>query len=71
MRDQSGKCILQRVSQSMGAPSVMYCAGRERKRERGRETMQPVWVCSRACACVLARAQGTEAWHGWHAPSRA
>lgn len=36
MRDQSGKCILQRVSQSIGTPSVMHCAGIERKRERER-----------------------------------
>lgn len=27
MRDQSGKCILQHVSQSIGTPSVMHCVG--------------------------------------------
>lgn len=50
MRDQSGKCILQHVSQSIGTPSVMHCVGIERmkeregekERERGGETMEPL-----------------------------
>lgn len=34
MRDQSGKCILQHVSQSIGTPSVMHCVGIEKRKER-------------------------------------
>lgn len=37
MRDQSGKCILQHVSQSIGTPSVMHCVGIERRKEGGRK----------------------------------
>lgn len=35
MRDQSGKCILQHVSQSIGTPRVMHCVGTGREEERG------------------------------------
>lgn len=51
MRDQSGKCILQHVSQSIGTPSVLHCVGTGRGGIYGGRHLRwrrPESACTRA-----------------------